>query len=593
MCETRPSPPSWETPFGPGNLSERYQEELAFLRKAFIDLEKRDRALAEQLELQQGRSRDPHVETMLHGFAMLSGRVRCRLDDSLAELTRGVGEVVAPSLVRPMPAAAIMQFQSRRQLQAKIERRARVRITWRSGQATEWSTCQEVDTADIQVQEVWLRSASDFKLDSKAVPHAARALTIDLHTASGTAFQQRQPSRLRFFLGGDAGKRWRLYQALVESCRMAFVADRGGNIQWTGQAEVLPVGFDPSDAMLPDDSVSPPGRRVLREYLTMPERFLFVDVRLPRLAWSGLGADVSIGLLLAASESTDRLGANGLQPGSMLLGCSPIVNLYSEDCAPILIDGTKTAYELSPQILVAKRSSSVWSVDEVRLARPNDEVINVHPLFSVAHSQSLGGRAWWLVRQRIMEQSDVDVISILDSAMDSAMNPDSLGACIIRARVKWTDDLPEWTVHEREERVECTGLQNVDGNVIEVKPSARVARAEQLWRLVSHTSLSYLPLLGRDDAKKAFREWIMLHSSHDSRRAEAIKGVEISRSAIRVGNGPMAFHRGLRLLVDIAEDQGGLRPGESFLFARVLNEAVSDSCSANAFARLELRKGAV
>ena len=56
------------------------------------------------------RSGDPDVERLLEGVAFLTGRVRQKLDDELPQAIQGIAQLLFPDLVRPMPAAAILEL---------------------------------------------------------------------------------------------------------------------------------------------------------------------------------------------------------------------------------------------------------------------------------------------------------------------------------------------------------------------------------------------------------------------------------------------------------------------------------------------------
>ena len=64
-----------------------YESELVFIRKLAQEFAAAHPQAAARLKLEPTRSADPHVERLIEAFALLSGRVRRKLDDEFPELT--------------------------------------------------------------------------------------------------------------------------------------------------------------------------------------------------------------------------------------------------------------------------------------------------------------------------------------------------------------------------------------------------------------------------------------------------------------------------------------------------------------------------
>ena len=84
-----------------------FQDELAYLRELGREFAAAYPALAPMLA---DRGGDPDVERLLEGVAFLTGRIRQKLDDEIPEVIHGIASLLFPHLVRPLPAATIMEI---------------------------------------------------------------------------------------------------------------------------------------------------------------------------------------------------------------------------------------------------------------------------------------------------------------------------------------------------------------------------------------------------------------------------------------------------------------------------------------------------
>src|SRR6478672_3937709 len=87
-----------------------YERELTFLRRMGAEFAQRYPKVAGRLQLEADKCEDPHVERLLEGFALLTARVRQKIDDEYPEITEALLNVLSPHYLRPLPSMAIAQF---------------------------------------------------------------------------------------------------------------------------------------------------------------------------------------------------------------------------------------------------------------------------------------------------------------------------------------------------------------------------------------------------------------------------------------------------------------------------------------------------
>src|SRR5262249_2241889 len=121
-----------------------------------------------------------------------------------------------------------------------------------------------------------------------------------------------------------------------------------------------PAGFDRDEGLLPYTARSFVGYRLLTEFFTFPEKFLFVDLaglarRMPQQAGNRL--EVFVHLDRAAPDLEQAVSADTFR-----LGCTPVVNLYRQRAEPIRLTHTDYQYRVVPE---ARRplAHEVYTVD--------------------------------------------------------------------------------------------------------------------------------------------------------------------------------------------------------------------------------------
>src|SRR5690606_22449013 len=136
------------------------------------------------------------------------------------------------------------------------------------------------------------------------------------------------------------------------------------------------------EGMLPYPPSSFPGYRLLTDFFVFPEKFLFVDLvglgeRLPE----DVGNELNIYIYL--DESDVELEHN-ISADSFVLGCTPVVNLFSHTADPMKIDHTRLEYQIVPD---SRRpvGYEVFSVDKVVASTSAGERKTYLPFYGLKH----------------------------------------------------------------------------------------------------------------------------------------------------------------------------------------------------------------
>src|SRR5262245_50820352 len=87
-----------------------YQQELAWFRRMATEFAESNPKIAGRLKLGADAIEDPHVSRLVESFALLTARVRRKLDDDFPELTQALLGVLYPHYLAPVPSSTVLQF---------------------------------------------------------------------------------------------------------------------------------------------------------------------------------------------------------------------------------------------------------------------------------------------------------------------------------------------------------------------------------------------------------------------------------------------------------------------------------------------------
>lgn len=363
-------------------LNHYYQSELTALRQLGKRFAERNPALAPFL----GESgRDPDVERLLEGFAFLTGRLRQKLDDELPELTHSLMHLLWPNYMRPLPAFGILQFAPSTHAgpALRVPRHTPVQSRMLHSVHCRFQTAYETDVLPLALD------ALDY-----AVTGNGAVLSLCLKLTSYGHLGELEFGQLRLHLSGERYISQQLYLSLLQhldnvqlqllDSEGRALKDSNGNA-YTGMlnsSHLKPVGFAENQALVPYPLNTFRGYRHLQEYFAFPEKFLFVDL-------DGLDSvkqhpqevlKQARGLELRFSFRGSS--AQRIQPSldNVRLYCTPIVNLFTDDAAPIRLDGKHERYPVLSGTQAAQYQG-VFSVDKVTGWKPSGARYTEYVLF--------------------------------------------------------------------------------------------------------------------------------------------------------------------------------------------------------------------
>jgi type VI secretion system protein ImpG len=564
-----------------------YQEELELLRELGREFSREHPALAPHLA---EAGTDPDVERVLEGVAYLTGGIRERLDDDFPQLTQTLLEMLWPHYLRPVPSTSIVEFAHPAKPRVSSSERI-VRGTTElesvpvDGTPCRFRTCYDVDFHPLRIAEARLESGG------------RGALRVRFEVVGNAKLGELRLDPLRLYLhSGDLSLSTTLYFWLLRHVEVAELeVVKGGKLHRAPlparPPPVRPAGVREEEGLFPYPRHSFLGYRLLQEYFTLPQKFLFVEV-------FGLGAlaelapETSFDLVLRFRERPPdglRVSADNVR-----LYCTPVVNLTARDADPIRLDHRKTSYLLRPSD-PEPNHFEVYSVETVTgLAHGTGERREYLPFYSFRHGMSPGDpRAiyYQLRRAPAVGKPNSDVYLSFVTAEERGRLPETE---TISVELTCTNRrLPEGLKPgDIRQHTDVSPQFAEFRNLTPLTPSVMPPLGGGFhWRLISHLALNRVSLVS-PDALRGILGLYNFQALHDRQagranqlRLAAISAIE-ARPSERIFRGtPM---RGLHTRIEL--DEGGFAgEGELYLFATVLEEFLALYVSLNAFSQLTVR----
>jgi type VI secretion system protein ImpG len=462
------------------------------------------------------------------------------------------------------------------------------------GQECRFRTCYPVTLWPLELV------SAGFEAPREPFPaRSATCLKLELACRGGVKLDDLTLDSLRFYLQEDDIVVQRLYELLFNHALGLDVRAAGSRTPAVSMsaAALRPVGLSESDGLLPYPKRSFAGFRLLQEYFTFPQKFLFFDITgLKRALAHRLGEGMEIRIYLDAMPRFERPVSRDV----FRLGATPIVNLFSTVAEPLRVLHTRSEYRLVPDRR-HEDSHEVYSVDAVRsIVADRGAPDLLAPLYAFRHEfEGKEPAGYWYAVRRPSERADDVGTDVYLSLVDASQRP--LPAIqTLSVQVTCTNrELPG--------RLELRG--NIDRFHLEEAVPARIRcligptkpirshmSGATHWQLISHLALSYLSLC--EDGGESLREMLRVYNFADDPNArrsnegqiDAITNVSSRRVVRRPRSMPWnGFCRGLE--VRIGFDHGRFSAGTPFLFAAVLEVFLGLYASINSFTQLVATSG--
>jgi len=331
------------------SVNSYYRDELSYLREMGSVFAKANPRLSAYLAKEAS---DPDVERLLEGFSFLVGRLRQRLDAEMPELALTLLQLVWPHYLRPVPPITTVQFrfaEGAGGASMKVPRGTQVQTKPLGGEAVVFSTSYDLSVLPLDITGV--------DLDNRK--NSAR-LTLNFERLAGNGLQALAEAPLTIFFNShrDAAVARQLYLFFMEKVQRVSFTPKGGE-PVVVPLRIQPLGFSADEATLPYPQGSFDGFRIMQEYFSCPEKFMYA-----RLHGLERFADQQTDSFSLSFDMAQRFPeASRLTADQFALNTSPAVNLFSVEGQALMISHDRSEYPVRATGGFEKRS--VHAVESV------------------------------------------------------------------------------------------------------------------------------------------------------------------------------------------------------------------------------------
>ena len=589
-----------------------YERELRHLREMGREFATAYPKVAGRLTLDQVDCPDPYVERLLEGFAFLAARVHLKLDSAFPRFTEGLLNTVHPHYLSPTPSMAIVQFEIDKADPGlakgfSMPRGTSMRSIIGAGESTacEYRTAHHLTLWPVSVVDAkyHLRELESLNLGMGGSIQAA--IQIRLACNPGLLWSQIQLDTLQFFIAGTSEVQIRLYEQIIGQSAQVVVQPGSMPVKWR---ETLPatsirrVGFDDQHALLPVCPRAFQGYRLLQEYFTIPQRFLFFEITNLR-AIIARCTEPQLDLILCLRKADSTLERT-VTAANFKPHCSPVINLFPKRCDRIQLSERFSEFPVIPD-RTRTRDFEVYEVTSLTgHGARSDDTQAFRPFYRIWDSVSRRDEAFFTVHRQARVPSERERANggrsgytgsdVFISLVDGQCAPYRTELRQLGIESLCTNrDLPLFiplgkgaTDFSLESGGPVKAIRCVNG--APTVPRASLAQGDAAWRFISHLSLNYLSLLDSGDTRGAAALQNLLglycnvNDPASEKQAHGVKSISSSPVIRRTfSDGMMAFVRGLEISVTL--DDHAYEGTGAFLMGAVLEQFFARYVSMNSF----------
>ena len=629
---------------------ELYDEELHFIREMGKIFAANHPETAGYLDLTSNKCADPYVERLLEGFAFLTSRIQLKYEQSYPDFTQNILDIIFPDLLSPLPSMTIVQFNPDTQgklsnagfpvpRQTKLLspqlRDAKIKCEYRTSHNLHlWPIA--ISEAEYLLPEN-LPKGIEKSVHRDILKNCKAALRITLKTTNNIPLSDLTTlNNLSVYLDTSGGNAGRLHEALTARCQAFFTSHKKGEITSINPNSIRAQGFEETEAILPTTKQGFEGYRLLQEYYTLPERYMFISLSnlQPGISKS---IDTEVDLFFLFDQLSDTL-LETTKASNFKLFCTPAVNLFEKNTDQVHLtkqahyksnaknrrSSKEISHYLSGYPIIPENSSpkgyEIYRILKIKASGSHhgDET-EFNPLYSINYNSLNDEKKNFYSLQRYAEIFRQDKRSSRQTGLESKYRGNdiyiSLGSdndeslpyqkdlkelsvtalCTNRGAPLYLPNRINFSSPNDSFPVERDGIKNIH-EFTPPKPSHGFS--EHTWKLINLLSLNHLSIADPDNPEKsveALRQLLRLqiHServgdSNAHLRAlntqidhglQAVEAKDITE-AIYV-EGRITYIRGLQIKVTLEEASFGKQ--SPFLFGSILDKFFAKYSSINSF----------
>ena len=569
-----------------------YLREMNYLRHSGTQFAHRYPKVARRLDMSAHESSDPHVERLLESFAYLTARLQQDTDDQFPRFAEAVLNQIYPHFTHPVPSMAVARFEphahgGQATTQYTIPQHTKLFTRTNDGTVCRFRTVYPVDLHPIEITKVSVdNTAANQNLSSQL--STAQVLYITIKALSGT-FATMGLQRLRLYINGNHKIKHQLLEGLLTAQSAIIVRSPNQGDSFVPPSCLKPVGFGSDEMVLPMAVQTHQAYHTLFEYFHYADKFAFIDIETPVFNT----ADTSLEIILPLRLNTS-IHAQDIHKQTVLLGCTPIINLFPKVTEPIIVDHKSFEYKLVADYTL-EHATEIYSIDNVTMAvEGSDQTQQLSPYFGHHFTASKENQnLFWTMRRAPVPNKTASGSDVFISLTDLTFDPHEPPRQTLYAHALCTNRLlarhisPGALLYP-EDSIASQKITCLNRPTEPIHPSMN---GETQWRLISHLALDHLGLIHSATAVQTLKDLLRLYCREDDAKPlldiDALHDIRIKTITRRLpGDHWRGFVQGTKIILTFDDALGfeGL-----FTFSSVLNQFFTLVAAVNTFTQLDVR----
>lgn len=600
-------------------LLRHYNQELLHLREMGAEFARAFPKIAGRLGMEGIEVHDPYVERLLEGVAFMAARIQLKLDAEFPRFSQRLLDMLYPHYMAPTPAMLVAQFQpvladANLAPGCVLPRGTAIRSLAgkNDGSVCEFRTARALKLWPVELVEAsYFSFAPDLPLAGLPLPGACKGgVRLRLRSTAGLAFSAIRLDALCLYLGGAEDVAYKLYELIAASALGVLHAagPRGrATFSFIPRDKIGLPGFEDDDALLPVTARNFAGYRLIQEYFSFPQRYLFVEPGgLAEAVAANPTDEMELVILFGRAEPALEAVVSS---SNFLLNCTPAINLFEKRIDRIQLSDTTHEFHVVPD-RTRPMDFEIYDLQEVTgygTGVQSEQIFR--PFYADHYAADPSPHGYYSLRreprlhserqQRVGARTDYIGSEVFLSLVDPQEAP-------YRADLRQLSLLARCTNRDLPILMPSGGggtdfameaAAPVEAIVCVKRPSrpySAVAEGAQAWKFISQLSLNYLSLLDTDvhEGAAALRELLGLYATTAEvgmrRQVEGLRSIRCEPVVTRLPMpGPLCFGRGLEIRLEM--DEMFFEGGSAFLLGSVLERFLARHVSLNSFTETVLR----
>lgn len=365
-------------------LFQYYNEELSYLHKQFKFFAKRYPQISSHFSMGTYSIEDPFINQLLESFAFLTARISNKIDEDTQLIAKFALDILYPQHSLATPAMSIIHAISNDQLDKPY---IIPKDTTLSAYTPDRTQCVFKTVYPITIWPFFINEIKMFQTDpskKNSIIKNHQYMRLHLKTNSIVSFASITINKLRFFINAERALSTCFYEYLfTQLSHIEIYCGLKNNPITSVNAEAISfVGFNKAEQSLPLPKNDHHGTNLLAEFFSLPEKFLFFDLNLPKLKYEDNMNCNDLYLFFYFNNSKKDFEAT-IDKDFLKLSASPIVNLFEKQGEPIVLDHQQTEYQVIPDIHQKQESIEIYSVNGIEInSSDQSEIIHAFPYFN-------------------------------------------------------------------------------------------------------------------------------------------------------------------------------------------------------------------